>query len=84
MGNMENDQLKKILSALAQARGPAPLGYVSLHTGIKDPLTTLEKMEERGLVKRSPCSSWSSCSDPSFEIMPPVKEKQRALALTTN
>jgi hypothetical protein len=72
---MENDQIKKILSALAQAKGPAPLGYISLHTGIKDPLQTLEKMERRGLVNQSPCPSWSSCMEPTFEIVLPAKEE---------
>jgi len=73
---MENDQTKKILSALAQAEGPAPLGYISIHTGIKEPLKTLEKMEERGLVRRRPCLSWSSCMEPTFEIVLPKESKQ--------
>lgn len=72
---MESDQIKKILSVLAQAKDSAPLGYVSLHTGIKEPLNTLEEMEERGLVHRSPCPSWSSCMEPTFEIVFPAMGK---------
>ena len=71
---MENEQIKKILSAIAQAKGPAPLGYVSLHTGIKEPLEILRKMEEMGLVCKCPSSSWSCCMDPMFEILIPAKK----------
>ncbi len=63
-----NTEFKKILTVLAFAKSPAPLGYISLHTGIKEPLKILEKLEEEGLVRRSPSSTWSCSRDPNFEI----------------
>jgi len=66
--NTANKQIKKILIVLARANSPAPLGYISLHTGIKEPLKILRKMEEAGLVHQSPSSSWSCCMGPMFEI----------------
>ena len=80
---MKNDQIKKILRCLIQAKSPTPLGYILLHTGIKEPLRTLEKMEEKGLVNRSPCLSWSSCMEPTFEIVVPAK-KELANAVSTH
>jgi DNA-binding IclR family transcriptional regulator len=68
MGNMDNDQIKKILIVLARANSPAPLEYISINTGIKEPLKILRKLEEMGLVRQTPSSSWSCCMDPMFEI----------------
>ena len=72
---MKNDQIKRVLSALVQAKSPAPLGYLSLHAGIKEPLEILRKMETMGLVCQSPSCSWSCCIDPMFEIVLPAKEE---------
>jgi len=61
-------QIDKILLALIKARGPAPLDYISLHSGIKEPLKLLVKMEKMSLVHRVPSSTWSCCMDPMYEI----------------
>ncbi|MEM2873579.1 MAG: hypothetical protein QXD82_05360 [Nitrososphaerales archaeon] len=72
--NVEIKQTKKILRVLDRAKTPVPLGYISLHTGIEEPLEILEKMRKNGLVKKSPSSSWSCCMDPMYEIVPKVKK----------
>jgi hypothetical protein len=69
----ESEEVERILLVLARANSPVPLGYISLHTGIKEPVGILRKMEERCLVRRSPSSQglvppWSCCTDPLFEI----------------
>jgi hypothetical protein len=77
---MESEQIKKILITLAIAKSPVPLEYISLHTGIKEPLKILKKMEERGLVRKTPSLGWSCCLDPMHEITP--KTKKELLNLT--
>lgn len=74
--DMENEQIKKILLVLDRAKSPAPLDYISFHTGIKEPLKILEKMEkEKGLVRRSPHSYWSCSMDPMYEILPKTRKE---------
>ena len=70
----ETETVERILLVLARANSPVPLGYISLHTGIKEPVRILRKMEERCLVRRSPSSQglvppWSCSMDPMFEIV---------------
>ena len=74
-GDPEDEQVKRILLVLIRANGPAPLGYISLHTGIRDPFEVLGKMEERGLVRRSApshgfASIWSCSMEPMYEVGP--------------
>jgi hypothetical protein len=61
----ESEQIKKILLILDRAKTPVPLGYISLHTGIEEPLEILEKMRENNLVNISPPSccpaAWVLC-----------------------
>jgi hypothetical protein len=69
----ESEEVERILLVLARANSPVPLGYISLHTGIKEPLPILRKMEAGNLVRRSPSSQglvppWSCSTDPMFEI----------------
>ncbi|MCP8313043.1 MAG: hypothetical protein H3Z53_01540 [archaeon] len=74
--DIENGQIKKILLILDRAKSPAPLDYISFHTGIKEPLEILEKMEEeKGLVRRSLPSCWSCSMDPMYEITPKTKKE---------
>ena len=40
-----NEQMKRIIVVLAMAKGLAPLGYIFLYTGIKEPLKILEEMK---------------------------------------
>ena len=70
-----DDQGKKILLILALAKSAVPLNYVSSHTGIKEPLKILEKMEKVGLVHRFSSSSWSCNMGPMFEITPKTREE---------
>ena len=70
-----DDQGKKILLILTLAKSPAPLNYVSLHTGIKEPIKILEKMEKVGLVRRFMSSCWSCNASPMFEITPKAREE---------
>jgi len=72
--DIESEQVERILLVLTRANGPAPLDYISLRTGIKEPLEILKKMEERSLVRRSPhsrglSSIWSCSMDPMYEIV---------------
>lgn len=76
----ENEQIRKILITLAIAKSPVPLEYIFLHTGIKEPLKILRKMEKMGLVRQTPSLSWSCCLDPMHEITP--KTKKELLNLT--
>ncbi|MEM3041007.1 MAG: hypothetical protein QXG97_03145, partial [Nitrososphaerota archaeon] len=63
------------LLVLALAKSPAPLDYISLHTGIEEPHEILEKMEEEGLVRRSPPASWSCSMVPMYEITPTTQKE---------
>ena len=74
MGKMENDHIKKILNALGQAKSLAPLGYISLHTGIKEPLKTL-KMGDRGLVSKKTMFKLASRMEPTLELLLSAKEE---------
>ncbi len=73
--NIESELVKRILLVLDRAKSPVPVGYISLHTGIEEPLEILEKMRENGLVYRSPPSCWSCCMDPMYEITPKTKKE---------
>lgn len=79
MISMENEQIKKILLILDRAKTPVPLGYILLHTGIKEPLEILEKMRENNLVHRSSPSSWSCCMDPMYEITPKAQRELHSI-----
>ncbi|MCP8304837.1 MAG: hypothetical protein H3Z50_05145 [archaeon] len=76
---MENDiesvQIKKILLALDRAKSPVPLGYISLHTEIEEPHGILEKMEEKGLVRRCLLSYWPDDMHPLYEITPKTQKE---------
>jgi hypothetical protein len=70
-----DDEDKRILLIMALAKSAVPLNYVSNHTGIKEPLKNLEKMEKVGLVRRFSPSNWSSNVCPMFEITPRTREE---------
>ena len=46
---------RKILLLLSKANSPAPSGYISLHSGIREPLDLLRRMGDRGLVEHRVC-----------------------------
>jgi DNA-binding MarR family transcriptional regulator len=64
----------RIVLALHQAKGPAPLGYISQQTEIEDPRSFLEQLEENDLVRRSRPSKWSPASEPRYELTDKAKE----------
>jgi hypothetical protein len=74
--SVEDDDIKKILMVLFRSNGPAPLGYISNRTAIKEPLKILRKMEGMSLVRQCPHSCWSCCMDPIFKI---TSEAQKQL-----
>jgi hypothetical protein len=74
-GGLEDKKIKKILLVLALAKSPAPLDYISLHTGIEEPYEILERMEEGGLVRRSPPMRWSCSMVPMYEITPATQKE---------
>lgn len=45
--NSYEHETKKVLIALALAKTPAPLGYIAFHTGIKEPLPPVLRLEEK-------------------------------------
>ncbi len=69
----------KVLVAVDRARGPAPLGYITEHSGAEEPYELLEQLEREGLVRRSPPSAWSSAGEPRFELEPRTKRILRKL-----
>lgn len=70
----------KILQVLDRASGGAcPLGYISLHTNIVDPLKLLEALEEEGYCRKCPVSGWSPTGYPKFEITPKGRSALREL-----
>jgi hypothetical protein len=76
-----NEQTKRILLILALAKCAVPLNYISLHTGIKDPLKILEGMEKKELIQRFSFSGWSSSFGPMFEITPKARKELFAVDL---
>lgn len=69
----------KILQVLDRASCSCPLGYISLHTNVIDPLEILEALEEEGYAQRCPVSDWSSSSYPMFEITTKARNELREL-----
>jgi hypothetical protein len=70
-----NEKIMRILFVLDKASGPAPLGYISLHTGVKEPLEIIEEMSALGFVYRCLPSIWSGCRDPMYELAPKGRER---------
>ena len=64
---MERNMIK-VLHVLNRAACCCPLGYISLHTNILSPLTTLEYLEELGYVHRIENENQSPSYNPMFKI----------------
>ncbi|MDH5362224.1 MAG: hypothetical protein OEW84_02805 [Aigarchaeota archaeon] len=74
----------KILQVLDRASCFCPLGYVSLHTNIVEPLKILEALEEKGYVRRCECDDSKSVQIspsyyPMFEISPRGRQELRQM-----
>lgn len=64
----------KILLALSRTKGAAPLGYISEHSGIKNPYETLLRLEKKELVYRTPPGIWALSYLPLFELTPKARD----------
>lgn len=64
----------QILEVLDRAACACPVGYISLHTNIVDPLKILDELEEEVYCRRSPPSKWAPTGDPKFEITPKARQ----------
>lgn len=72
-------KMTRILQVLDRASCACPLGYISLHTNIVDPLNILNALEEGGYCCRCPPSDWSPSGHPMFEITPKARDELREL-----
>ncbi len=81
MSDIEENKVKVIL-ALDQAKGPAPIGYISQKTGIENPRELLRQLEEDGIVQRLPFNSWSPSGAPQFELTAKAKRLLQQLIAT--
>jgi DNA-binding IclR family transcriptional regulator len=70
-------KLIKILQCLDRASSGCPLGYITRHTNIPEPLSLLEVLEENDLVQRCSCDGWSPIGHPRFEISAKGSQKLR-------
>lgn len=69
----------KILQVLDRASSACPLGYISLHTNVVEPLKIMEALEKEGYVRRCPCDDWSPSRYPLFEITPKACKELRQI-----
>ena len=74
MSKIVTEDKAKILLALNKAKGAAPIGYISKHSGIKDPCELLQQLEKDGLVCRLPPSLWCPSLNPLFELTGEAKK----------
>jgi hypothetical protein len=69
----------RILQVLDRANCCCPLGYITLHTNIVDPLKMLESLEREGYVRRAEYDEWSPSGHPQFEITQKARQELRRL-----
>jgi hypothetical protein len=72
-------KIVNILQLLDRASCCCPLGYISLHTNIAEPLRIIEALKAEGYVRRSKNCDWSLSSSPMFEITPKARQELRQL-----
>jgi hypothetical protein len=68
-----------ILQALDMAKGSCPIGFVSLHTNIAEPLPILESLEKAGLARRVESREWSLTGGPRFEITEKARKQLKEI-----
>lgn len=66
---MEKEALE-IMHVLDRIYSYAPLGYISLHSNVADPLPILEGLERMGYLSRCRDCYWSPSPYPLFMITP--------------
>jgi len=76
-------KLITVLQCLDRSNSGCPLGYITLHTNIPDPLALLKLLEEDDLVQRCPCDGWSPAGHPMFEITQKGRQQLRDVELTS-
>lgn len=79
---MFEEKKARIVLALHQAKGPAPLGYICQESEIEDPRPLLEQLEEDGLVQQSSPNNWSPANEPKYELTTRTKEILQQLIVT--
>ncbi len=82
MANIIEEKKVKIILALDQAKGPAPIGYISRKSAIEDPLELLQQLEEDGIVCCLPSNSWSPSNAPQFELTAKARKFLQQLIAT--
>ena len=65
---VSKNERTKILFTLDKTHNTAPLGYISVHSGIRDPSPFLQELEKNGLVINNRLSNWSTALSPQFEL----------------
>ena len=76
--NTKNKMIK-ILQVLARASCYCPLGYISQHTNVVEPLKLLESLEKEGYIVRCECTDWSPSNYPQFMATPKADQELRRL-----
>lgn len=79
MSDIIEEKKLKVLVALDRAKSPAPLGYVTKHTGVEEPYELLEQLEKDGLVRRALPNDSSPAGEPRFELAPRAKKMLQKL-----
>ena len=74
MSDMIGESKINVILALSQAKGPAPIGYISQKSGIENPRELLRQLEEDDIVEKSPFNSWSASNAPQYELTNKAKK----------
>jgi len=82
MSNIIEEKKVKIILALDQAKGSAPIGYISKKSAIENPRELLRQLEEDGIVCCLPSNSWSPSNAPQFELTANAKKLLQQLVAT--
>ncbi|WP_455369686.1 hypothetical protein [[Eubacterium] cellulosolvens] len=72
--NVSKNKKTKILFTLDKTQSAAPLEYISVHSGIRDPCALLQQLEKNGLVISTQLSNWSASLSPQFELTDRARE----------
>ncbi|MDO8122982.1 MAG: hypothetical protein Q6364_01185 [Candidatus Hermodarchaeota archaeon] len=72
-------KLVRILQCLDRSSSGCPLGHITRHTNIPEPLSLLDILEENNLVQRCSCDGWSPTGHPQFEITSKGSQKLREI-----
>lgn len=73
------EKIIRILQTLDRASSPCPLGYISFHTNIVEPLEIMEALESEGYCRCCPSSDWSPSGSPMFEIVSKGRQELREI-----